>query len=320
MNGGKPKRYSESRPIRPFRISENGLRQCGFRVREDLDFVSEDPCTLLVESGEIRGPGFRPELKLAPDPEALASETGIEPDRLCLSVVLRDPALWRSERLAHWAVGEAPARYSIPETVRTRMSGLRGLEVSVQVTPSEPLEARFRTASKPGQIVADRTFRVSVPGEGAEFPVETVGPEYFEMLGLPRNTVWVVRWQTTVEFDRPPEEVLQVLLNREVAEKLLRLASADSVGKVLWTEIGTEILVELCLTVFGSDPEIPENDDGLLGKLYKRIQRVSGEDLDQLVSRAKSFPEGSRFFRAHLQDALELGRHISRINLAGRAY
>jgi hypothetical protein len=191
------------------------------------------------------------------------------------------------------------------------------LQFAIHVSPMKPLTPDFRSASLPGHIVASRNFEVAIPSEGSEFPIDLVDPSTFEERGLPKETVWAIDWRSE-DFDQPAEDVLMVLINKEQGEKLLRLSGGDSVGAVVWREIAVEIFVEVSMVVFRSDPPVPQNNDGLLAKIYARLQKDTGENLDQLVLRAKGPTAGMSYFRAHLQKGMEVAERIRQINLAGR--
>lgn len=319
MTAEKPWRFSESRPLRPFRISERALDRTAFRVRKDSEFESTDPWQIVLEPEEIKHEKFRPELKLHLDSELLSTDTGIDPQELNLSIVVRDPALLRSTLVASWKVGDVPDSFELSTQALEKLSGQRGLVFVVQISPARELPKQFRIASQPGQVVCAREFAIAVPQDGAGFPVQTVEPDYFQQIGLPKETVWIIHWKTTDDFDRPIDDVLTVLINREECEKLLRLSSTDSVGRVVWSEIAVEILLEICLVVFAADPDKPRTKDSLLARLTAKLTRETGYTFDQLVSMGVDGREDRfQFFRAHLQKDAELGSRIKHVSLAGR--
>jgi len=317
MSKKKPWRYSESRPIRPFKVSEHALVKTAFRTRKDMEFLSDDPWRTIVEPEEIKHESFAPCFAISIDIDMLSSDTGLDIKDLVLGVTLRDPALLRSTLLNSWGVEDSPEIYSISHAVLGKVSGNRGIELELHISPAESLTPKFRTASLPGQIVSSRVFKVDTPLNGAGFPVQPVDAEYFEELGLPKETVWVIKWMSS-DFDRPAEEILCVLINKDEAEKILRLSGGDSVGRVLWSEIAVEAFLEVCLAVFSSDPQAPETNDSLLAKVFARLKKETGLSFDELILKAKS-DDKFRFFRAHLQKNTELGNRIRHIRLAGRA-
>lgn len=318
MSKGKPWRFSETRPIKPFRVAEDALNQCGFKTRDDAPFLMDDPWHLTMEPEEITSETFRPKLKIAIDQAKLCTDTGLAVDELQVTLVARDPGVWSSEKIAGWNLVDVPSEFELPESVKKTLSGARGLEFSLQVSPRTKLVKKFRTASSPSHIVASRHFVIAIPSDGSDFPIDLVDPAVFEEHGLPRETVWVVHWHTEADFDQPAEDVLVVLLNKDRAEKLLRLSATDSVASVLWAEIAVEVFVEVAAVVFRSDPSPPQNKDGLLSKIFKRLQSDTHLSFDEVVTKSKDPVRGTAFLRAHLQMGLELGDKISRMNLSGR--
>jgi hypothetical protein len=319
MSKDKPWRFSESRPIHPFRISEHALSGVGFRTREDSAFSSEEPWTVTIEPEEIASESFEPKLKLTIDEERLCKDTGLAAADLQLSLIARDPALWRAEKIAGWSLGDYPEEYAIPKDMLESFSGARGLQFALQVSPAKSLKPEFRTASSPGHIVARRDFDIAIPGDGSDFPIDLVDPSVFVDRKLPAETVWIVHWMAESDFDLPAEDVLVVLINKDQGDKLLRLSATDTVAAVLWTEIATEIFVEIALVVLRSEPSVPQNKDSLLSKIMARLQRDTGLTHDELIVKSKDTLRATTFLRAHLQKGLELGSRIGRMNLAGRA-
>lgn len=310
-------RHSESREIRPFRVSDQALRDVGFRMSQATEYSRDNPWSTIVEPHELVPPNFYPSFNLDIDLDRLASDTGINPGELTLFIVARDPAIWRSECIADWPVRELPERYSLSDQQLAMLSGARGLQFDVQITPRDELSPGEGRATQPGQIVGTKTFAIKVPSEGVDFPVQVVPPSHFEDINLPKETVWVIDWHETTDFDQPPENILNVLINEDQGGKLLRLSGQDSLAAVLWREVATEIFVEIAYTMFISDPAPPENADSLLEKMYERIRQTSGKEFQEIVRIAKD-PAGLRFLRAHIQVGMELGHKINQINLAGR--
>lgn len=318
MSDKKPWRYSESRPIKPYKVSEHAFAKTAFRIRKDMEFLTDDPWYAIVEPEEIKHEGFSPCVELSVDIDMLTSDSGIDAEDLRLGVTLRDSALLKSILLESWNVEDFPERYSVPPAVLENVSGKRGIEIALHISPAKSLAPKFRTASKPGQVVSSRVFKIDTPFNGAGFPVQPVDAEYFKDLGLPKETVWIIKWMTTADFDRPVDELLCVLINKEEAEKILRLSSGDSIGRVLWSEIAIEIFLEICLAIFASEPQPPELKDSLLSKITARLKKETGLSFDQLVATARS-DDKFRFYRAHLQKNTELGKRIRHVSLAGRA-
>lgn len=312
-------RFSESRPIHPFRISEKALENVGFRTAYGATFTTDHPWSLVLEPEQITASTFKPALNFAVDKDRLAADTGLKISDLELTVLLRDPALWRAERIAGWPLADVPVEFEIPENILKTISGARGVQFAVQVSPSKDLAAAFRTASRPGQIVAGRAFTVSIPSDGSDFPIELVEPNEFVKRGLPEETVWAIHWLTEADFDQPTEEVLSILVNKEHGEKLLRLSATDAAGALIWADMAVDVYVEVATVVFGSDPPVPQNKDSLLAKLVKRLQNETKLGRDQLVMKAKDPVRGPSFFRAYLQKGFDLSSRINRISLSGRA-
>lgn len=312
-----PWRFSETRPIRPFRVSEHALDMTQLRLYDDGPSVAQRPWKIVCEPEEIVGDRFHPHFTFVVDKDRVNSETGIDPADLAMSLVIRDPALLRSERIAAWPLEEAPATYKVPSEDLQSIGGWRGLQFVLQLSPLRPLNRMSGRAYLPAHVVASHSFEVGVPTDGSDFPVELVDPSAFESRGLPGETVWAIDWRSE-DFDQPAEEVLVVLINKERAEKLLRLSASDSVGAVLWQQIAIDVFLEICTVVLRSGPSLPQGDESLLGRISTRLQGETGLDLDRLIAKAREPLESTSYFRAHIQKAFGLEDKISQMNLAGR--
>lgn len=311
-------RCSESRPIPPFRTSENALRDVGFRCREDDDYSSDDPFQVTLELRDLHAEAFKPSFVLRVNTDALQAETGISPAKLVFAIVAKDPALLTTHTVARWPASGLPQHFDIPEALLQRTAGNRGYEFGVLVSPSARLPAAFRLASAPGHIVASRRFYVDVPDDGVGFPITTVTSQVFKDLKLPMETVWIVDWHSTTDFDKPAEEVLRVLLNEDHAKKLLRLPASEPLPAIIWTCLAVDVYLEIATVVLNSEPAEPVNKNGLLAKLVKRLRTETGLSQDALIAKAKAGDEGTRFFRAHLQKSFALNERLLAISLQGR--
>lgn len=311
-------RCSESRPIPPFRVSSRALADTTFRCRDDEDYTSDDPYCKTLEFKELRDVSFRPSFRFKIDLGVLSTETGLSADALSASLVLKDPALLTTRVLEKWAVDQLPGQYDVPETLLKSTAATRGLEFAVLVSPKKRLQAKFRTAHHPGQVVAARHYALNVPDDGVGFPITTVDSKVFKDHGLPPETVWVLEWRSTVDFDKPVEDVLRVLLNVDHAGKLLRLPANDPAAAVVWTNLAAEVFLEIATVVLSSEPAPPVNNNGLLARLLKRLTVQTGLSQDALIARAKTGEEGLRFFRAHLQSSFALHDRLTAMVPQGR--
>lgn len=308
---------SESRSIKPFRTAESALEACGFRLTEDDPFLSSVPWRNVVDA-EIGVSSLKPSFEFRLDLERLRADSGIEVGELEFGVIVRDPAILTSRCIERWAVTDIPQHFAIPKDELERLSGYRGLDFVLVITPVRNLEPSFRIANKPGQIVASRTYEFRRHDEGTDFPIEFVDPQDFERMqpSRNRNTFWTIEWRDeSADYDRPVSEVLRILLNSDVRNKLLRISDTDPVGRLLWLELATEACLEICLKVFDSDPLPPENQDGLLWKLTERLRQNSELEFEDFVLMSRRRHDAHAFFRSHVQSAFAISATIQRTSL-----
>jgi hypothetical protein len=309
---------SESRRIPPFKIATDGFAGVGFRALRNDDYSTADPFRVILESGQIRSPDFRPAFKFNVDAPKLAEEAGRKPTELVVSVLLTDPAILQSRRIASWPLQGLPDTYEIAQVVLDSLSGNRGIELRLCASPAKVLRAESQKASFPGQIVCDRTFSIDTPIDGTGFPITPVPPDYFVQQKMPADTVWTIKWNNVQDFNCPAEDALTILINTEYAAKLMRLSGTDKAGSVIWSQLAAEIALEIALVVFGSEPDAPNSDKGLLSTLVTKLQGKPRLSVTELNKKAALDGEGISFFRSRLQSAFGLGTKIQNIPLGGR--
>lgn len=313
-----PWAFSESRPIPPFRMALSAFAGVGFRASKAVDFNNSEPFHLVLEHTEIRSPSFNPELELTVDKRALAEEAGIDEDDTAVSVLMSDPGMLRAAQLAEWPLSSLPRIFEVPREVLAGVSAVRGLTFRLCASPRRNLRASGGRATKRGQIVAAKEFAIDVPGDSAGFPIETHASDVFVQHGYPADTVWVIRWKTGSDFERPIEECLTVWFNADHASRLMRLSPSDKLGHVLWNEIAIEICLEIALVVLASNPGPPGNPNGLVAKVVSKIQTDPPVHFSELCRKARLDRDGVGFFRSRLQAAFAQGKKILAVPLAGR--
>jgi len=313
-----PWAFSESRPIPPFRMSSSAFTRVGFRASKTVDFNSSDPFHLVLEHTDIRAQTFSPEFELIVDRRALADEAGIDEGETAISILMSDPGMLRAAQISQWPLSALPKRFDVPRDVLAKLSAVRGIAFRVCASPCKNLRGAGGRATARGQIVATKEFAIDVPGDTAGFPIETHSSEVFVQHGYPGDTVWVIRWKTSSDFERPIEECLTVWFNADHASRLMRLSPSDKLGHVLWNEIAIEICLEIALVVLASNPGKPENPNGLVAKIYSKLQSDPPLSLSELSRRARLDRDGVGFFRSRLQAASGQGKKILAVPLAGR--
>jgi hypothetical protein len=313
--------HSESRLIHPYRVSENALAGTGFRLSEDEEFVASKPWRHVFSEDE-RPADLKPEFDFDLDIEELFDDVAIESLDLDIAVIVRDPGVLEYRCIQKWPLTDIPGRYSVPGNILSVVSGAKGIDFALVVSPNKSLKRKFRFAHLPGQVVAGRVYEVRWPTmSGSTFPIDFVDPDKFQNMHPPRhrNTTWTIEWRDESEgYDRPLGEVLRILISHDLRDKFLRLSESDPVGRIIWAEIAVEAYVEICLKVYTGQPALPTNQDGLLWKLTRRMYETSKLNFNDLVRMASNQSEGHSFFRSQIQEAMELNKIILNTKLVRR--
>jgi hypothetical protein len=263
-----------------------------------------------------------PEFNFDLNIDELAEDVAIGSSDLDLAVIVRDPGGHNYLCVDRWLMTDVPKHYSVTADILSELSGAKGIDFAIVVSPNKSLKRKFRVAHKPGQVVADRIYEVRWPiMPGSTFPIDFVDPDQFPNMrpSRSRNTTWTIDWRDESEgYDRPLDEILRILINSDVRDKFLRMSDSDPIGRIIWAEIAVEAYVEICLKVYSGSPAEPTNQDGLLWKLTRRLQETSKQGFHDLVRTARNESERHSFFRSQVQEAMELNQIIMNTNLIRR--
>ncbi|MGE0294818.1 MAG: hypothetical protein AB7P97_20905 [Hyphomonadaceae bacterium] len=309
-------RFTETRTIHPFAMSQKALTGVKFRFSADQNYMDERTwrdedidATPEVFQSEI----FVPKFKLAVNADSLKSESGLAASELLLSIVLQDDAAWESTQLAQWPLTKYPDEYAVDPNVLKQVCGQRGITFSVIVSPV----AAQKSGAARGDVIARADFDIPTPSDGNDFPVQVLKSDDFEKKELSRDTAWVVEWLNEDGFDELSlADCLNVLIHEDVDA---RLASATNfhAGKLIWQSIACEILTEVAIKYFSTSPSETPGPKTLGGMIMNVMKKGSGgKEASQLIAEAAK-PGMAARMRSYSQAALGIKADIAGLKLKG---
>lgn len=269
-------RTTHERATVPVRPSDPSLNRVLLRLRAS-ERLTADGVRFLDSTDDWNR--VDPEVLLNVDRNTLHQNTGRVLGDVEVVVVVRDRVLHRFGVAYRCKADSLPAdTQSLGDTIRSRFSRPTVLEISVLLVDSEP-ELPSATAT----ILACKTFRIRVRSSATAIPVRPVEPEELVACGAHVRSVYFVRW-TGHDLDRPPADLLEILLNRKHEDKYLALGNQrdGSPGQHIAREIAAGVLAVMLERVLSTDDEGTGKPDGLLQVMDDLVQRVLNQSLDAL--------------------------------------
>ena len=259
----------EHRVTPPFPTSDRSLENVKFRLDRN-----EEPTT--AEDHRIENAhdwdGLTPELFMDADSDALSDDTGIHADNIQVSVVCRDRNLCKFEEVVTWPLRNLPEAWPLSQALNGFSRSTR-FDVVVVATLNADAPEVSRLSIPPKAALATKCFKVRVRSRGLDVPIKFVEPNELVRLGLDRRSVCFVRW-TGEDVTRPPRELLEVWLNKDLEDKFRALNAnrADTAAALISSSIAAQVYAEVIAQVLVADEREGEPDSlvQVIGQLIEK--------------------------------------------------
>lgn len=300
---------TESRIVRPFSSIDEALQQVRFKLYAEDEFderTSFDPPESFTRS-------LQPEFELTVDASAWEDNLRSPKEHFSLVIKLTDPRLHRSEIVFNTAIDEIPRTWSLPTNEREKFSWSPGFVATVALVLSQDREPEPGMPFLRGHWVARKSFRIRTAPSSRAFRIEPWTGDDFARNGLPRDTVYWIRFlaeRLDERFD-DPSEAFRVYLREDVYDALCE-AERSSSGRAVLKLILAEILAEIIWR--GLHKLKPEEDiptDSLLHAILKKVEKRTGLNLAKLRRLGSDSDLAS--IRAYAQAAVDAPRTIARL-------
>ena len=270
---------NETESIEPFKTFSRGLELCALRLRPSESFGQAD--TRVITEPDF-WTVFQPEVRISANMDELADATGLDPDGIMVSVVIRDRDLNKFSRAYQceaWALPAEPVELS---SAWSEFSRSGRVDVSVVATPMETADRGPGVASHKADVVARRTFKLRTMTQSSKIPTRWVPSEEFENRGTSGDTVWLIDWLGD-DLERSPAETVVVLLNENLREAFQVLENDGEMANLIRYEMTAAIFSELATKAI-VEGDKPIEETGLRRVMFELLSTASGLSDDQIIA------------------------------------
>lgn len=265
----------EHRVTPPFPTSDRSLGNVKFRLGRNEEPTAEEDRR--IENADDWD-GLTPELFMDADSDTLSNDTGIPADNILVSVICRDRNLCKFEKVVTWSLRNLPDAWPLSQ-VLNQFSRSARFDVVVVATlcPNAPEVSRL--SIPPKAALATKCFKIRVRSRGLDVPIKFVEPSELVGQGLDRTAVCFVRW-TGEDVTRPPRELLEVWLNKDLEDKFRALnAKRSDAAALISSAIAAQVYAEVIAQVLVADEQEAE-PDSLIEVVGQLIEKHLGIGLD----------------------------------------
>lgn len=259
----------EHRVTPPFPTSDRSLENVKFRLARNEEPTTEEDHR--IENAHDWD-GLTPELFMDADLDALSDDTGIPADNIQVSVVCRDRNLCKFENVVTWSLRDLPEAWPLSPVLQQFSRSTR-FDIVVVATLSPDAPEVSRLWIPPKAALATKCFKVRVRSRGLDVPIKFVEPSELVRLGLDRKSVSFVRW-IGEDVTRPPRELLEVWLNKELEDKFraLNAKRGDTAVALISSSIAAQVYAEVIAQVLVADEREgdPESLIQVIGQLIEK--------------------------------------------------
>lgn len=273
---------NESEAIEPFKTSSRGLESCALRLSPSEPFDRSE--TRVITTSEF-WTDFQPALRIEADLDELANATGLDPDEIMLSVVIRDRELNRFARAYQWEARELPFKPVELTSAWSNFSRSERADVSVVASPFRTAKREPGIASHKANVVARRTFKIRNMIQSSKIPTRWVSSEEFEERGTSRDTVWLINWLGE-DLERTPAETVEILLNENLREAFQMLENDGGTSDVVRYEMAAAIFSEMAIEAVKKG-EKPVEETGFRRVMFDQLSAAWGLNDQEILERSE---------------------------------
>ena len=258
---------------------------------------------------------FAPELLIDIDTATLTLDTGLPPETVAISVIVRDRELNRFGVIGEWGLDALPEDMWPLGEALNRFSRATRLDVAVVATACGIGEPSGSMPLQKGTLLASKAFKIRTPSGGLDLPIKFVEPEEMEKHGLDRRTVFYLFWKGE-DVSRAPSDLIEVWLNREHEDKFRALSARDagSVEDHIGRGIAAHLYGEVLTQVLSSDEDTAE-PDSLINVVKELIERELRMTLGDAREVFRKGPDGRARLLPWCWKLAQVDRAFSRLTL-----
>jgi hypothetical protein len=212
-----------------------------------------------------------------------------------------------------WGAADVPID-SIPlRDALEPFSHSRLLDICTYLVPAKTKNRGDGVARNSGQVLARKVFKVRVFEQRSKFPKRWATPEEFEAEGLPRDTVYWVKWLGH-DLNRHPSETFEVWLNVQYKIQITSFELGSKAGDLLMVNLAASILAELAAAVLGDVEQEPSEPTGTMTIVAEELREVSGKSFDEMRAAFTRGHEGHSLVRVWAEEKLGVNSALGRLD------
>jgi hypothetical protein len=297
----------ESRPVRPFRSAKDFLGEVGFRMYADEDFKTDEA----VQTGDAELSKLALAIRVPAVALNFEEAVGVPTSLLRLVVTVEDRTFKDSEVAVNIPMAEAGASVRVLDLdagAVERLSWAGETRVHAAVVLAEPRNGDVGTAQRVGAWVARKTFSIGKARDTAAFSINAVEPEYFEKLGLPAGTTYLVEIADP-DLNQSCEnlpDLVKVSLAKAVHSALAR-NEESTMAKALIKSIYVDVVATVLATGY-SNLSSDVQPESIIEVVTSKLSKSTGFSAERLRQLAKE--SAGALLRAVVQADVELTRAL----------
>jgi hypothetical protein len=297
----------ESRPVRPFRSAKDFLGEVGFRMYADEDFKTDEA----VQTGDAELSKLALAIRVPAVALNFEEAVGVPNSLLRLVVTVEDRTFKDSEVAVNIPMAEAGASVRVLDLdagAVERLSWAGETRVHAAVVLAEPRNGDVGTAQRVGAWVARKTFSIGKARDTAAFSINAVEPEYFEKLGLPAGTTYLVEIADP-DLNQSCEnlpDLVKVSLAKAVHSALAR-NEESTMAKALIKSIYVDVVATVLATGY-SNLSSDVQPESIIEVVTSKLSKSTGFSAERLRQLAKE--SAGALLRAVVQADVELTRAL----------
>lgn len=298
----------ESRPVRPFRSAKDFLDDVGFRMYADEDFKTDEG----MQTGDVELSKLALAVRVPSGALNFEEVVGVPTGLLRLVVTVEDRTFKDSEvavNIPMSEVGASVRMLDLDAEAVEHLSWAGETRVHVAVVLAETRSGgEVGTAQRVGAWVARKTFSIGKMRDTAAFAINAVEPEYFEKLGLPTGTTYLVEIADP-DLNQPSEnlpDLVKVSLAKTVHSALAR-DEESSMAKALIRSIYVDVVTTVLATGY-SNLSSDVQPDSIIEVVTSKLAKSTGLSTERLRQLAKE--NAGAPLRAVVQADVELTRAL----------
>ncbi len=301
-------RKQESRPVRPFRSAKAFLDDVGFRMCADEDFKTDEA----IQTGDVDVSKLALAIRIPAGSLNFEEVVGVPANLLRLVVTVEDRTFKDSEVAVSVPMSDVGATVCVLDLDADAVECLSWsgeTRVHVAIILAEPRSGgEVGTAQRVGAWVARKTFSIGKARDIAAFSINAVEPEYFEKLGLPAETTYLVEIADP-DLNQPCEnlpDLVKVSLAKAVHSALAR-DEESNMAKALIKSIYVDVVTTVLATGY-SNLNSDVQPDSIIQAVTSKLEKSTGLSAERLRQFAKD--NAGAALRAVVQADVELTRAL----------